>query len=271
VCQDDAHARARVPRAGEEHRLDSTDGTSKQISQDHGVLRQPGAGVGAGWLGLGWWGWFLIAGVVGVFVLHPLDPVVDRWLHSRALGGDLRRELMALQQYGQFSVNVLVCLLIVLLDKSQRVRLLDYGVALALMSVATFGAKMLIGRPRPQFGDHETFLGPFGVYPILGDNGQKILVHAWDLGSPSHAQLWSMPSSHTAFAVGMSVMLASLYPAIRWVVVVLAGVVMLCRLLFDAHWLTDVVAGAAIAGAVCQPALAGRWGQRVFRKGRVVV
>lgn len=217
------------------------------------------------------WGWFLIAGIVAVFVLHRFDPAVDALLSGQKLGGDVRRELMAIQQYGQLSCNVLVCLLILLLDKRNAARLLDYGVALGLMAIATFGAKMLIGRPRPQFGDVETFLGPFGMYPIVTESGQKLLVHAWDLGAPSHAQLWSMPSSHTAFAVGMSVMLASVYPAIRWVVVVLAGLVMLCRLLFDAHWLTDVVAGAAIAAAVCHPVMAGRWGQRLFRKGQPLV
>lgn len=222
-------------------------------------------------LGLALWGWFIIAGIVLCFVAHGLDAKVDVLAHGKLVGGDIRREWMALQQFGQGSSIVIVVLLILLLDRKRAAILWDYALAMGVLAVVTFGMKMLVGRPRPQFGDVDTFLGPFGQYPIVTESGAKMLVHAWDLSAPSHAQLWSMPSSHTAFAVGMSVFLAVAYPKIKWLVIVLAVIVAGGRLVFDAHWLTDVIAGAAIAGAVCHPIITGKLGQRVFRRGHEVV
>jgi membrane-associated phospholipid phosphatase len=218
----------------------------------------PAAWLGLAPLGLGLWGWCLIAGIVLGVALHPFDAPVDRLLSSAAIGGDIRREWSALQQYGQFSTIVIVSALIWLLDPARRARLFDYWLALGLLKLATQGLKMLIGRPRPKFGDPDTFLGPLGLYPVADKSGLKVLTHAWDPSSPAGSQLWSMPSSHSAFAVAMSLFLVALYPRLAWVALPMALIVMGGRLIFDAHWLTDTLVGACLAGAAVIPVLKAR-------------
>ncbi len=190
----------------------------------------------------------LLLGVVGFAVVHPFDAEVGAAFgrFAKWLSGDLRREAEAWQQYGQ---GVFICVLVLvvwLLDPTRRRRLLDLGLALAIAQAVSTGGKMLIGRPRPRewFNDPYTFLTPWGEYPIKV-NGQYRLVHAWDTHAGAGTDLWSMPSSHTLFAAVVSVFIATLYPRLRWVALGLVLVVGSGRIMFDAHWPTDVIVGGA--------------------------
>jgi membrane-associated phospholipid phosphatase len=199
-----------------------------------------------------------------IVVLQPYDGRVNTALSGLRLPGDVRRELGTLQQFGQGAAVVLVAAVVMLLDRARRHRLLDYALALALLGAVVTAMKGLVGRPRPVLGDPNTILGPFGTYPIERD-GQVYLAHAWDLSKPISSDLWSMPSSHTAFGVAMAVFLASLYPRLVWVVVPLAVLVGFGRLVFDAHWLTDVLAGAALGWLVAYPVMRRSLGVRLVR------
>lgn len=201
----------------------------------------------------------LACGVVAFFVLHPLESSLNRALEDLKLSGDVRREWEALQQFGQ-GVSITIIMLIVLLMErthQRRLKLVDFGLALAAIGAVVTAMKWFIGRPRPKFGDPDTFLFPWGTYPMKAADGTVIQAHAWDLTVPNHAQLWSMPSSHTAFAVVTAVFLAVMYPRLRWLAAVLATIVAAGRLVFDAHWMTDVTTGAAVALAVGWPIVTG--------------
>lgn len=235
-------------------------GLAPPVRLAHRVGRAAGGVVRAvrAWGAAPWrrgWALPLLLGGVGFAVLFPFDGAIDQAVRGSALGGDLRRELSALQQYGQFSCIVLVFLIVFLQDRAQRHRLADYLAALGVVGVAVQAMKMFTGRPRPRMTDPydpTLFLGPLGKYPLdvrIDGAPATILARAWEFWRPISSDLWSMPSSHTAYAVLMSVFLASLYPRLRWVVAGLAGLVGVCRVLFDAHWATDVVVGAAAAYA----------------------
>jgi len=56
----------------------------------------------------------------------------------------------------------------------------------------------------------------------------------------------SMPSAHTATAVGLAIMLSTIYPRGRWYFAVLAILVGLQRVVTSAHFPSDVCAGAAV-------------------------
>jgi len=208
----------------------------------------------------------LVIGVAGVVVLMPFDGAVMRAVRSVSVSGDLRRELSAWQQYGAMTSLIVVALLIALLDPGRARRLLDLGAAAALTGLAVLALKMGAGRPRPrpELDDPHSFVGPLGEYPITMGDGSVRLAHSWDLSTGRAVELWSMPSSHTAYAVALSVFLTMMYPRIRLVAVALAVLVGASRVLFQAHWPTDVIAGAGIAFTIARPAVDRMWGVRAL-------
>lgn len=208
---------------------------------------------GASWLGLA-----LLALAAGVFVWD--GPISDR-ARALQLGGDLRREFEALQQFGQGASILLVCLLIWALDPKRCRRLLDYALAMGLTALAVLPMKMLAGRPRPKFNDPQHFLGPLGVYPVNDETGLR---HAWEVGSGISSDLWSMPSSHTAYAVVLAVFLGVLYPRLRPIVLGLALLVGGCRVLFGAHYPSDVLVGGGLALLIAPPIVRSSRGVRLL-------
>ncbi|MEZ6242352.1 MAG: phosphatase PAP2 family protein [Phycisphaerales bacterium] len=198
----------------------------------------------------------LLAGAI-----FPIDGTIADLARSIHLGGDLRRELETLQQFGQGSAIVLTLLLVWTLDPARRGRLWSYAGAMLLTFAIVQPMKMLVGRPRPKFDEPWYLCGPFGSYPISPEVGVR---HAWELGSGISSDLWSMPSSHTAYALVMAVFLGRLYPKAGWVFGVLAVIVGLARVLLGAHYPSDVVMGGAIglgvSMAVVAPAGRGRRG-----------
>jgi membrane-associated phospholipid phosphatase len=88
--------------------------------------------------------------------------------------------------------------------------------------------------------------------------------HAWEFWARDVSELWSMPSSHTALAVVAAVCLWKLYPRLWPVVFGLAGLVGLCRVLFRAHYPSDVLIGAGIALAVTDLVWSAHGGVRLL-------
>ncbi len=230
--------------------------------------------------------------VAGFLLVHPWDAQIAAHVTSlsREIGGDLRRELHAWQQFGALGSIVFVSIVVLALDRGRARRLLDLYLAVAVAGVLCVLMKMGIGRPRPRdhFEDATTFLGPLGVYPIKAADGTFRLVHAWSSrsalraegggsgegsgggvnggsgGGGSIADLWSMPSSHTVYAVVLAAFLIAMYPRLRWLWITLALLVAFCRLLFDAHWASDVIVGAGLGAAVTWTVLSHFLGVRLL-------
>jgi membrane-associated phospholipid phosphatase len=202
--------------------------------------------------------------------LLPLDGRISTARRSIHLSGDVRREVEALQQFGQGASALLIVVTIWLIDPRNRRRLADLAAGYAFAALIVILAKGLIGRPRPKFEDPIYFLGPLGQYPINEvRNGRSVGVHhAWDLGSGISSDLWSMPSSHTAYAVATALFVATLYPKLRTLMLALALFVGVARVLTGAHYPTDVLVGGAIGLFATQLALDGQWGQRLLAKLR---
>ena len=189
-------------------------------------------------------------------ISYPLDwPIqsIAKWIAGSILSGDVRREWEAWQQFGAVGSLLFVSAAIFLLDRPRARKLLDLYAASIVGLVLYSLLKMLIGRPRPKFDDPSTILGPWGAYPLGPDKG---IQHAWESG----AELWSMPSSHTVAATILAWFLIRMYPAIWPLCLAAVGVVGAGRILFNAHWASDVIVGALLGLAIARAAIDGWWG-----------
>lgn len=205
------------------------------------------------------------------FLVLPLDGAIVHYFRRHPLGGDIRRELDAAQQYGQLVSSLLIALVIFLQDPSGRRKLLNWGVAFVIAGVVCNVMKLGIGRPRPLFNDPMCFPGPFGEYPVsilVKDETRVVLRHAWEFWQKHAADLWSMPSSHTTYACLLAAAISSMYPRLRWVAGSLAVMVGTARVVFGAHYPSDVLIGAAVGLSLGRTAMARGWGERLFRLAR---
>ena len=215
------------------------------------------------------WALYALGGAVLLALLLPLDGPISRFLRSLPLRGDLRREVESLQQYGQTLSSIVVAVAIWLQDPGHRRRLADWAAAWAVTAVFVAAGKGLIGRPRPRFDDPLYFLGPFGQYPISERMvaGHPVGVrHAWEFWTGISSDLWSMPSSHTAYAACMGVVVSALYPRLRPLMIALVLFVGFARVLTGGHYPTDVLVGGAIGLLATRAALDRRWGQRLLER-----
>lgn len=144
--------------------------------------------------------------------------------------GDVKRETRWLAQYGQAVCTGVVALLVWKLDGVAPHKNAPLVVILAVVgaSLGSFLLKRILGRVRPGRENAGKFLGP-------------TLRHAnWRE---------SFPSSHSASAVALSAVLASLYPQATEIFWALAITCAVLRYIMDAHWPSDVLGGIALGYA----------------------
>ena len=152
--------------------------------------------------------------------------------------GDIKRESLWLQQWGQF-VATAAAMGFILSFKPNPAGVREIvAVAVTVLSgsFGCYGLKRICGRVRPNRENAGRFLGP-----------------TW-----KHAN-WreSFPSSHSACAFALSVSLSVLYPQATVVCWTLAGSTALLRYLMDAHWPADVLAGIACGYVLGHGVMAG--------------
>src|SRR5688572_9081389 len=112
--------------------------------------------------------------------------------------------------------------------------------------------KWLAGRRRPAVGIQPFDLDPFpnGLAGLLG-NSENLC----------------FPSGHACVAIATATVLAMLFPRWKWAFFAVAVVTSVERIVENAQWVSDVVAGAAM-GVVC--AKVAWWGLATFAKSRRV-
>lgn len=206
----------------------------------------------------------VLLAAMATLAVFPFDGVVGAAARSLVLGEDLEGELHMLQRYGQFGTTLLASILIVLLDPRGRRTLWDWWVALGLSSLVCHTLKMTLGRPRPKLGDAYALTLPWESYVRERIEGPEI-IRAFDFDG---AVLWSMPSSHTAAAVVMSVFLARMYPRLLPFAAIMAIVVGAARVILGQHFPSDVVVGGAVGWLAADAVWRTRLGQRVVARLR---
>lgn len=178
---------------------------------------------------------FIALAAAAVFLDLPLA----NYLHDHGLPEPLRRPVRLAEIFGWGGSVALLILTAAVLDRrSWRIvpRLAMGALGAGLLAD---GVKFLVARLRPAAADlsgnvQDTFVA---WLPLL--NGHS-------LERPYGHALQSIPSAHAATAAGLAVGLAALYPRGRWLFVAFAVLACLQRMDAQAHFASDVLAGAAL-------------------------
>ena len=88
------------------------------------------------------------------------------------------------------------------------------------------------------------------IRPVNFDTTADSVWRTFDRDFSHGGPMQSFPSSHTATAVGLAVMLSALFPRGRWYFMVLALLVGLQRIVSSAHFPSDVCGGAIVGWLV---------------------
>jgi membrane-associated phospholipid phosphatase len=145
------------------------------------------------------------------------------------------------------------------LDPAQRRRLPRMIACTVCGGVSANVLKFAVVRWRPRERAVECVWDSFGGWFGGVDWGPL------DRVARDHA--YSFPSGHAATAVSLAIVLTALYPRGRWLFALFAVLAAAQRLDTTAHYLSDTLAGAAIACAICglifDRRFAGRWFDRL--------
>lgn len=184
---------------------------------------------------------FLVAMAATLAVDVPVARICAR--------GDLpfeARALLSLAEvfgHGMGAAGILVTVFV--LDVARRRRLPRVVFCVVASGLLADLVKLVFGRTRPRavIVDHvwSSFIGWF---PQFCHSGTPDLVHG-------HGNLQSFPSGHAAVATALAIGLSALYPRGRWLFASFATLAVLQRVEALAHYLSDTMAGAALACLVC--------------------
>lgn len=217
--------------------------------------------------------------------LLPFDDAIARFCTrfqaggDLRLGGDVRRTLELLQQFGDGATSVIVGIVVLLMAPRMKMRVADWVLAAVTTSLCVSGLKMLFGRPRPRvvmhpsaqegFDSATAFAGPIKAFPLPrnGPDGtvEYLVAKSWEMGKGISSDLWSMPSSHTSAAAVLGVVLAGMFPRLTPLCVGLVAIVAVSRVLLGAHFPSDVVVGAGVGYVLGNAVFEARWGSRLLR------
>lgn len=222
-------------------------------------------------------------GLTLIALLLPLDSAIAAFCRRFAstgdlrLGGDVRRTLEYLQQFGDLAWSLLVGITILLLDPSMKRRFLDWVFAAGLTSIVAFVLKIALGRPRPGivfnpdakpgFDSALIFSTPFRQYPLPRTNAGNIewvWAHSWEFSKGISADLWSMPSSHSSAAAALAVVLARFYPKLTPLLIALCIITASARVILGAHFPSDTIAGLTLGTLIASLVMDRRWGERIL-------
>jgi len=182
--------------------------------------------------GVAWWLLVPAGLVVGAAAALSVDIPLARWCTAGNCPSLLQYLFQVAEPFGHGMGVLLIALTLHQLDPGRRWALPRVLTSSLVAGLAADVLKLLVARTRPY---HFSFQGD--VWSTFG--GWLPLTGAGSAGQ-------SFPSAHTATAVGLALALRWLYPNGRWLFPTLAVLVGCQRIESGAHYLSDVLCGAAV-------------------------
>ena len=219
------------------------------------------------------WILFIVASMAISLLLDRLIVGVIRGVDVSRLGGDVGRMLQSLKEFGQPVAIAVAFLLIFAMDKAKRKMLPRLLLCVLLPSILVWPLKLTVHRLRPHDAENYTTALELGFFSGSEPSMAELLAGLSDKekiaaqGQLSKSDIQSFPSAHTATAFGFALGLSRLYPAGQLVFYGLAVGCGFHRVLFGAHWFSDVVAGVFIGILLARAGW--RWRNREKRKMEV--
>jgi membrane-associated phospholipid phosphatase len=175
-----------------------------------------------------------------------IDLNLAQFVRQHALPGELRRLVRLSEVFAWGGTVALIIAIAAVLDSRRWRVVLPLAVPAFGAGLMADGIKLCIARMRPIAATQiETVQATFiGWLPSLHRDASQPHGHAIE----------SFPSAHSATAVGLAIALSALYPRGRWLFALFALLAMAQRIEAQAHYLSDVFAGAALGclvGAAC--------------------
>lgn len=185
-------------------------------------------------------GWYVSLGAVALIALSLLvDQAVTSWLTADAV-----RRVVEKVVGLPLAAGIYLAILAILAAFPNRRRLwVGFLVPVLLSTGVLHALKWAIGRARPM-----AHLGAFHFEPFSG---------------AEHCD--AFPSGHATAVGTLAVLLGIYFPRGRWVFYVLAALVGVERIVHDWHFLSDVLAGYALAAAVVYACFRGM-GAKFYRR-----
>jgi membrane-associated phospholipid phosphatase len=178
-----------------------------------------------------------LAACMAGLVCTPWDVEVYKFVSSLKIPGDIRKGIGLSETFAHTSGTLVIFATLLWIDVKNRPQLYRAAIFALICGVTANAAKMLIPRYRPH---------------TLEESEIEILSswQTWGVpwtGSWSDEQFRSFPSGHSATAVAMAIGLTYVYPRGKWIFITLAVFACFQRLESSAHFLSDIMAGSAIA------------------------
>jgi membrane-associated phospholipid phosphatase len=181
-----------------------------------------------------------------------LDVMVARVANVVTVRGDLAR-ILKLSEFFAHGFGIGVVLTGIWLLVPARRRFLPRLIISVLLPGAIVHAiKLLVSRQRP--------LVFFREFPASGWDtwrGWMPAQHEFHFNLDYASQ--SFPSAHTATALSFAIVMGWIFPRGRLLFLFLAILAAIQRIVFEAHWSSDVLAGAAV-GVIVGSAMTRNWG-----------
>jgi membrane-associated phospholipid phosphatase len=173
-------------------------------------------------------------------VAFLVDMPLAQWARDSGLSGDLKNIVRLAEVFAHGSGVLLILLAAISLDpRTWRV--------LPRLAIGAYGSgvladllKVVLARRRPEKTEMlnldvwDSFLGFFAWR------------HASTLQEAFSRDLQSFPSGHAATAAGLACALIRLYPRAAWFFAAMTVLACFQRVAYQAHYLSDVLAGAAV-------------------------